>query len=49
MMTEEEERKLAYYNTPQGRDEVMTSDLAYDEYIKLLKKHSEPSKEGSRP
>lgn len=46
-MTEEEERKLAYYNTPQGRDEAMTSDLAYDEYIKLLRKFIESSKKGT--
>lgn len=38
MMTEEDKRKLAYYRSKEAASELMTSDLAWWEYKKLLAK-----------
>lgn len=38
MMTEEDKRKLAYYRSEEATSELITSDLAWWEYKKLLAK-----------
>jgi len=47
-MTLEEERKLAYYMTPYGYKEYMTSDLAHEEYQRLLRKQKEEQSDRAR-
>lgn len=37
-MTEEEQRKLKYYNSDAGMKELMVSDLAWEEYQALCAK-----------